>query len=64
MARYEYMKIPLRCFPQDIIDQYIIMYLVEKDGYVYVDIRRGMYGLKQAARIAFEHLVKLLKPHG
>ena len=39
-------EIPLRYFPQDIIDQYNIMYLVDKYGFVYVDLRKGMYGLK------------------
>ena len=64
MARYEYMKIPLHWFHQDIIDQYKIMDLVEKDGFVYGDIRKGMYGLKKSACIASECLSKLLKYHG
>ena len=64
MERYKYMKIPLRWFPQDIIDQYKIMDLVEKDGFVYVEICKGMYGLQQASQIAFDRPVKLLKPHG
>ena len=38
MARYEYIKVPLHWFPQDIIDQYKIMNLVDKDGFVYVKI--------------------------
>ena len=45
MPRYEYIKIPMRWFPQDIIDQYKIMDLVDKDGFVYVKIRKGMYSL-------------------
>jgi len=65
MESFEYMKIPLRWFPQDVIDQYdIMMSMVEPDGFIYVDIRKGMYGLKQAARIAFDCLVTLMKPHG
>ena len=46
MARYEYMNIILHCFPQDIIDKYKIMDLVDKEGLVYVDTRKGMSGLK------------------
>ena len=49
---------------QDIIDQYKIVDLVDKYGFVYFDIHQDMYGLKQAARIAFDRLVKLLKPNG
>ena len=64
MSHFKYTKIPLQWFPQDIIDQYNIMYLVEKDGFVYFDILKVMYGLKQAAHISFDHPVKLLKPHG
>ena len=45
MERYGYL-IPLHWFPQDIIDQYNTMYLVDKDGFVHVEIRKGMYGLK------------------
>ena len=36
------------------------MDLVYKEGFVYVYIRKGMYGLKQAARISFERLLKLI----
>ena len=42
MSRFEYMKIPLRFFPQDIIDQYNIMYLVYKDVFVCVEIWKGV----------------------
>ena len=42
MARYEYMKISLRWFPQDIMDKYKIMDLVDKDVFVYVNICKGM----------------------
>ena len=64
MSRFEYMKISWQYFPQDIIDQYNIMDLVDKYGFVYVNIRKGMYVLKQAARISFDRLVKILNPHG
>ena len=37
---------------------------MEPDGYVYCEVRKGMYGLKQADRLAFDNLVKLLAPHG
>ena len=64
MVRYEYMKISLCWFPQDIIDQYKIMDLVDKYGFVYFNICKGMYGINKASRIAFENLVKILKRHG
>ena len=39
------------------------MDLVNKDGFVYFKICMSVYGLTQEDRIAFDHLVKLLKPH-
>ena len=42
MSRYEYMKTPLSWFPHDIIDQYKIMHLVKKYGFVFVKICKGM----------------------
>ena len=37
---------------------------VESDGYVYFEVRRGMYGLKEAGIIAFNQLVAKLAPYG
>ena len=55
MNRYEYMWIEMSDIPQDIIDQHG---LTEKEvnGKVLVEIRKGMYGLKQAGRIANDRL--------
>jgi hypothetical protein len=64
MDVYEYIKIPFRWFPEEIRLQYGLYALVEPDGYVYCEVRKGMYGLKQAARLAFDNLVKLLAPDG
>ena len=63
MARYEYMRIPIWMLPPAIIEQYNLRPLFH-NGYVYVEIRRGMYGLPQAGRLANDQLVALLKPHG
>ena len=64
MSHFEYMKIPLRCFPQVIINQYNIIYSVKKDVFVYAKICKSIYSLKQGYFIYFDPLVKLLKPHG
>jgi hypothetical protein len=63
MERYEYMKLPLTLIPQEVIDQYNLLDLVS-DGYVYIEIRKGMPGLKQAGRIANDKLQKHLKQFG
>jgi hypothetical protein len=51
LDRYEYMRMPLKLFPDDIVEHYN---LKEKalNGYVYMEIRRGMYGLPQAGILA------------
>jgi hypothetical protein len=37
---------------------------ISHNGYVYVRIEKGMYGLPQAGRLANDRLVKFLAPHG
>lgn len=63
MARYEYMKISIDIIPEDIIIRYKLKEKVH-NGYVYVEIRKGMYGLPQAGKIANDDLQRQLAPHG
>ena len=46
MDRPEYMRVPLRYFPADIIQKYGLDKLVHTNGYVYIKIIKAMYGLK------------------
>ena len=55
MARYEYTKLALACIHDKIIDQYNLRAL-SSDVWVYLEIRKGMPGLKQAGRIANDRL--------
>ena len=64
MAEFEYMRIPISMIPQAIIDYYNLMDIVDEHGYVFVEIRKGMYGLPQAGKLAHDRLVEFLKPHG
>ena len=63
MARYEYMKLALACIPDKIIDQYNLRALIS-DGWVYLEIRKGMPGLKQASRITNDRLKAHLAQFG
>ena len=63
MDRYEYMRIPIDVIPEEIIEQYGLREF-EHNGYVYVEIRKGMYGLCQAGKIANDALVPYLANHG
>ena len=55
MDNYEYMFIPINQIPQEIIDHYHLQIIAHK-GKVYVEIRRGMYGLPQAGILAENNL--------
>jgi hypothetical protein len=48
MDRYEYMHLQLTILPDKIIDQYHLQTIAGVDGWIYVELRRGMYGLPQA----------------
>lgn len=43
---------------------YTLKVKVDKDGYVHFCINKGMYGLKQAAILAYDQLKQNLAPHG
>ena len=64
MTEPEYMRLPYKWFPQDIIQQYNLEEKVSKDGYIYIKIKCGMYRLRQATILAYKQLVKNLKPYG
>jgi hypothetical protein len=52
MDRPEFMKLKLVDIPDNIVEQYDLKDKVTKEGYVYVQISHGMYGLPQAGMIA------------
>ena len=54
------MKMKLSNFPQDLIDEYNLME-IERNGSVYVEIRKGMYGLPEAGILAQQLLEKRLE---
>jgi hypothetical protein len=63
MERYEYMKIRADLIPDAFLDQCNLRDKIYK-GFVYCEIRRGMYGLPQAGIIANQLLKKRLAVHG
>ena len=63
MSRYEYMKIPVKCIPEKMMKLYNLEPLVHNGG-VYVEIRKGMYGLPAAGRIASDKLIPILNAAG
>jgi hypothetical protein len=63
LPRLEYMKMLLSRFPEEIIQKYNLNDLAV-DGWVYIEIRKGMYGLKQAGLLANQLLQTRLAPFG
>ena len=57
------MKLCLDIIPQEIIVQYNLLNIA-LDGWVYCDIKKGMYGLPHAGKISNDRLFKHLQPHG
>jgi hypothetical protein len=63
LPRFEYMKMLLSRFPEETIQNYNLNALAV-DGWVYIEIRKGMYGLKQAGLLANQLLQTRLAPFG
>ena len=55
MNRYEDMNLPLDIIPEEIIQKYNLRNLAHK-GFVYMETRKGVYGLPQAGKIANDKL--------
>jgi hypothetical protein len=63
LPRFEYMKMLLSRFPEEIVQNYNLNALAV-DGWVYIEIRKGTYGLKQAGLLANQLLQTRLAPFG
>jgi hypothetical protein len=57
------MRLPLAIIPDEVIEKYNLR-SIAVDGWVYLDIRKGMYGLKQAGLLANQLLQKRLELYG
>jgi hypothetical protein len=63
LDRYKYMKMPLSLFPSWTKEQYNLDKLA-KNGFVYLEMQRAVWGLPQAGILANKLLRKRLLPHG
>jgi hypothetical protein len=61
LPRFEYMKMLLSYFPEEIVQKYNLNALAV-DGWVYIEIRKGMYGLKQVELLANQLLQTRILP--
>ena len=58
----EYMKVHYKHIPTDIKSRYNLNLKVTTDNYQYIKIKKGMYGLRQAAILAYKYLQTTLQP--
>jgi hypothetical protein len=63
LPTYEYMSLSISILPDEIIEKYHLQNLAV-GGWVYLEIRKGVYGLKQAGILESQLLQKRLKPFG
>jgi hypothetical protein len=60
---FEYMCIPIKLIPQEIIAEYNLLSLV-LDGHMYIEVQTGMYGLPQAIILVNQLVDCCLAIHG
>ena len=63
LQRYEYVRMDLADIPNEIVSQYNLRDLAT-NGWVYMEIRKGMPGLKQAGKVANDRLITHLHKYG
>ena len=63
MDRPEYMRLPIKILPEEIITKYKLQGIAS-GGWVYCRIAKGMYGLPHAGLLANKLLKKRLGRHG
>ena len=64
LSYFQYMKIHSDKIPPEIQNEYNTADLADTNGYIYFEIRKGMYGLKEAGIVAWKELVHHLKQYG
>ena len=64
LSRPEYIRIKLTDIPDEIIREYNLDEKATKDGSIYIEANKGMYGLPQSGLLANELLEKRLNKHG
>jgi hypothetical protein len=63
MIFFEYLRIPIKLIPLEIITHYSLLPFVS-NGHIYSEVQKDMYGFPQAGILANLLLAKRLAPHG
>ena len=57
LLHFQYMRIHSKYFTPEFLQEYDIDEITNRDEYVYCEIKKGMYGLKEAGCVAIQNLV-------
>ena len=60
----EYMRVHRKYITDEIKQEYKTDQFTSNDDFIYCKIKKSMYGLKQAARLAYDLIKERLQPHG
>ena len=64
LARPEYIRLKLTDIPDKIVKECNLQIKATKDGSIYLEVTKGMYGLPHAGRLANKLLEKRLNSRG
>jgi hypothetical protein len=64
LDRYEYLRLKLNELPDDVMEEYGLKDKATPGGFVFVEVRKGIYGLPQAGILAQKLLKERLRAHG
>ena len=64
LKRPEYAKIKLSDIPEEVITEYNLNQHATQDGWIYIEVKRGMYGLPQAGSLGHDLLTQRLNDEG
>ena len=64
MDRPEYLRIHKKYFSNEFRDLHKLHNKIHHDGFIYCKVKKGLYGLKQAAILAYKLLVQRLAEGG
>ena len=60
LDRFEYLRVRLSLIPPEVVEQYNLRRIAH-DGWIYIEVQKGMPGLKQAGKVANDRLAAYLK---
>ena len=64
MDRPEFLRMKIETFPEDVIEHYKLREKADPNGFIFIRVERGMYGLPHAGIIAQKLLEERLAKHG